>query len=101
MFIIRSCALLRSVQFENSKFFSAFLVLLENIARYCGCIPTYMDHLDILTKHGKNKPCDFFHHAVCVAEVINVFSINGADCAPACTEHSFRAQSIQVSAMKQ
>jgi len=74
--------------------------MLENIAGYCGCIPTYMDNLDILTQ-VKLKPCDYFLHAVCVSEIINVFSIRGSECVPACTEHFFKAQTIQVSGREQ
>lgn len=62
-----------------------------------------MTMLDLFTMEeheSANLPCNFFQHAVCVSEIIDHFQlISASTCVPACTEHSFKPQSIQVLAL--
>ncbi|CAG5099439.1 Oidioi.mRNA.OKI2018_I69.XSR.g16526.t1.cds [Oikopleura dioica] len=77
-----------------------FTRLLIDIDKKCHCYPSYIDNITELFTieeyETENPPCNFFQHAVCVSEIIDHFQlVSAGTCIPACTEHSFKPQSIQ------
>ena len=65
--------------------------------------------------NSSSRPCNFFQHAVCVSgnfflfsisekcqilEIIDNFQLQYRKCVPACTEYSFKPESMQVRLIK-